>query len=409
MPDAPIWRILFVDDDEHTRTEVRELLEGTDYGAHGSVSVDVLANFDEALARLEAERIDILILDVWRGPPGEHGNDVGIATLRAVQERCFVPVIFYTALPTHVDTALLTRFVRCVEKTEPGKLVACVGDILDSRVPAVNRALVRHLEHVQRDYMWQFVARYWDDLGAKDDAAGLAYLLARRLAVSLSDPGIGRFIEQLGGSNAAAVAAGRVHPAQYYILPPIDEPPWLTGDVLHGDIKGRTGYWLLLTPSCDMVPARQKADHVLLATCDPLTDEKEYVRWREEGSRAAEDALGALVRNHRDKAQRDRHFFLPPAMQLPALIADLQALVIVPAAEFPGALRRVASLDMPFAANVAAQFTRLLARLGTPDLDVEATLNALRPPGASGGAGAAGVVSAPAPRAPRPAGSPRRK
>ena len=62
---------------------------------------------------------------------------------------------------------------------------------------------------------------------------------------------------------------------RYYVIPPIEPAP-LAGDIYQGQVREQNGYWALLTPSCDMVAGREKAELVLLARCLPLTEQVEY-------------------------------------------------------------------------------------------------------------------------------------
>ena len=58
----------------------------------------------------------------------------------------------------------------------------------------------------------------------------------------------------------------------YYLLPPVAPAP-LAGDLYHGAIDEQAGYWILITPSCDMVPGRERrADFMLFARCLHLTE-----------------------------------------------------------------------------------------------------------------------------------------
>ena len=49
-----------------------------------------------------------------------------------------------------------------------------LSNIFATRLPAVNRALIRHLETIQRDYMWDFVANHWEQFGDTSDHTSLA-------------------------------------------------------------------------------------------------------------------------------------------------------------------------------------------------------------------------------------------
>ena len=272
---------------------------------------------------------------------------------------------------------LETSVIQVVEKTEDfAHLLAMVKKIFDAHLPVVNRALIRHLERVQRDYMWDFVAKHGAEFIDTPDRTALAYLLARRLAMSLSGSGIGQLAQDLGDSTGISMDENRVHPMRYYVMPPVVPSP-LTGDLYQGNIGERTGYWLLLTPSCDIVT--EKAKWVLMAPCVLLTEEKEYQDWHNNPSQTKKKKLKSLLSNNRSNGhQPERFYFLPSALDLPDMVVDFQQLVTLPRAQLEN-LARLASLDSPFAEALLARFTRYFGRLGTPDLDIHFVLNRLQP------------------------------
>lgn len=381
MADAIPWQVLFVDDDADICRQVKEFLEGeTIANPEDRLQVEVLTDFDGALQMLEAHRFDLLILDVRLGPHDvNQAEEAGIMTLQAIRGRRFVPVVFYTGLPNLVRD-LEMHVVRVIEKTEGfGRLLEVVRDIFATRLPAVNRALIQHLETVQRDYMWDFVATHWNRFGDTPDRTALAYLLARRLAMSLSGPGIRQLARDLGDPTGIATFEGQVHPMRYYVMPPIEPAP-LAGDLYHGQIGNQTGYWILLTPSCDLVAGREKAERVLLTHCSPLSEQPEYKAWLDhlpQPSRTIDTKLRALLRDNRENNQPERFYFLPGALTLPDLVVDFQALVTLPREQMDS-LERLASLDSPFAEALLARFARYFGRLGTPDLDLDVIVNRLR-------------------------------
>lgn len=381
MSEVTGWQLLFVDDDAETCRQVKEYLEGEVIADDGErPRIETLTEFDHALQLLEARRFDLLILDVHLGPYDQmREEEAGVKTLEAIQQRRFVPIVFYTGLP-HLVQALQTPLIRVVEKTQGlSRLLETVRSIFATRLPVVNRALIRHLETVQRDYMWSFVAQNWQQFGDTPDRTALAYLLARRLAVSLSGPGIRQLALDLGDPMGAAAVEGRAHPMQYYVMPPVEQSP-LAGDLYHGTIGNQTGHWALLTPSCDLVAGREKARWVLLARCDPLTQQIEYQRWQTslpQPSKTTDDNLHALLRNNRRDGQPERFYFLPGVLTLPDLIVDFQQLVTLPREQL-NSMERLASLDSPFAESLLARFARYFGRLGTPDLDLERVVDRLK-------------------------------
>ena len=271
---------------------------------------------------------------------------------------------------------LETSVIQVVEKeTDPVPLLAAVKKIFDTPLPTVNRALIRHLETVQRAYMWDFVAKHGAEFIDTSDHTALAYLLARRLAMSLSGSGIGQLANDLGDSTGISVVGNKVHPMQYYVMPPVEISP-LTGDLYRGPIGQRDGYWVLLTPSCDVVKGREKAEWVLLAPCVLLTKEKEYQDWHSNSSQTKKKKLKSLLSNNRSNGhQPERFYFLPGALDLPDLVVDFQQLVTLPRKQMEEDLKRLASLDSPFAEALLTRFSRYFGRLGTPDLDLGVVFN----------------------------------
>jgi CheY-like chemotaxis protein len=381
MAAATVWQLLFVDDEPDICLQVQEFLEGETIPPDDQMRVETLNNFGDALNELEVRRFDLLILDVRLGPySGLPDEEAGITTLQAIRQRRFIPVVFYTGLP-HLVRHLEIPLVQVVEKTPDGlpRLLDSLRSIFATRLPAVNRALIRHLETIQRDYMWDFVARHWAQFGDPSDRTSLAYLLARRLATSLSGSGIQQLAQELGDATGTAATEGLRHPMQYYVIPPVEPTP-LAGDIYQGQIGEQNGYWALLTPSCDLVTGREKAELVLLAHCLPLTEQVEYQQWRDSlpaPSRTINGKLQDLLRNNRRDIQSERFFFLPGALSLPDLVVDFQQLATLQRAHM-GGLERLASLDSPFAEALLARFTRYFGRLGTPDLDVAVLLQRLR-------------------------------
>ena len=381
MDDTRTWQLLFVDDDAEICEQVKEYLEGERISATDEhMYVKTLTDFDNALEALEQHRFDLLILDVRLGSQisESKAEEVGIKTLQEIKQRRFVPIIFYTALPRLAEN-LETSLIRIVRKTEGlPRLLEVVEEIFNSHLPTVNRALIRHLETVQRDYMWDFVAKHGAEFIDTSDHTALAYLLARRLAMSLSGSGIGQLANDLGDSTGISVVGNKVHPMRYYVMPPVEKSP-LTGDLYRGLIGQRDGYWILLTPSCDVVKGREKAEWVLMAPCVLLTEEQEYKDWHNNPSNTKKKKLESLLSNNRSHGhQPERFYFLPGPLDLPDMVADFQQLVTLPRSQMES-LERVASLDSPFVEALLARFTRYFGRLGTPDLDIDFVFNRLQP------------------------------
>jgi CheY-like chemotaxis protein len=373
---ANTWRVLHVDDEQDILTRVKEYLEGEELGSGDSLEVDSEENFSQALDHLEAERFDLVILDVRLGEGHGADDDAGLRVIEDIQSRRFVPIIFYTAIPGHVEH-LKSPLIAVVEKTTGlPALLETVKVIIDRGLPSVNRALLEHVDKVQREYMWGFVSENWDDLGANEDKTAVAQLLARRLAMSLAEGGVDDLIVRLGGEPPPGDQESVVSPIRYYIIPPVSTRR-LVGDVLRGTIDGVEGYWVLLTPSCDLARDPVKAEWVLLAPCGLLTETDEYKEWSDNQSGTKTNALKALLRNEKQRGQKERYFFLPGVLKIPDLVVDLQHLHKLGCNDL-GGLEPIASLDSPFAEYLVTRFTRYWGRLGVPDLNVDLIMERLK-------------------------------
>ena len=375
-------RILHIDDDEKVRENVRQYLEGEEIPDWGAPTVVSSERFEDALACLEAERFDVVILDVRLGSLEEEGISVedesGVRTLEGIRARRFVPIIFWTGLPGGV-AHLAEPLVSVLEKTQGlPELMKGVCDVFATRLPAVNRALRLLVEDEQRRYMWEFVAQHWQELEPVGDYTAVAYLLARRLARSISGPGIETLARSLGGGDQVSPLAADIHPVEMYIQPPIAEAALQVGDLLKGNTSSREGWWVVLTPSCDIL--NKKAEYVLLAEADPLDEHRTMVDWRaaeQKGAlKAARKEVEQLV-SQRTGGQSDRWLFLPAAINVPDLVVDMQRLASV-SREGAEALEHVASLDSPFAEEAVNRFSRYYGRIGTPNFDSGPILDRLK-------------------------------
>jgi CheY-like chemotaxis protein len=374
MANVTTWRLLVVDDDQDICTQIKEFLEGESTRQGDTFSVETTTDFASAVERLRSRRFDMVVLDLrhgsWKDNPAE---EAGLATLKVIQSNSFVPIIFHTGL-AHLVQELEGVAIRVLTKSSGSlpALLQMVNEVIDTRLPEVNRALNRHVEEVQRDYMWKFVVQHWEQFSKTPDQASLAYLLARRLAVSLSGARIRNLLEDLGATTLATIKGDDVHPMEYYIMPPLHESS-LAGDIYKYEADGKEQYRVLLTPSCDLVQG--KADLLLLARCVLLTDQPEYKAFVEKS--ADPNLKGKLVRllkNNREKSQPDRFHYLPGVFTLPDLIVDFQQLETIPCGDLRN-MTRVASMDSPFAEAIMTRFTRYFGRLGTPDISTESVLS----------------------------------
>ena len=388
------WRVYVVDDDSHMSETIGELVAPAARSDDGQPpDIECEQSFEEAMSVLETRDFDLLILDVrdqaMEESSPEADPDLGKQVYRDVRSRRFVPIVFYTALPTQVEPLSNPPFVQVVSKIsdEPVQdLREAVSAAFDSGFPRLHRALKDLVESTARNFMVDFVETNWDEL--RGHKADVAHLLTRRLGISLERGGA-ELASELGFPTEEG-SDETVHPTRCYVALPTGD--YTTGDLLHGpcarqlEAEGRenTHWYVLLTPSCDLVSGREKAEHVVLARCLLLESFDEYQEWMEaqntdqgSGSKRERKNLELLLRSRPHGRQEDRYHYLPAAFDVPDLLVDNQKIVHI-AYEQLDLYQRVASLDTPYSEELAHRFNRYMGRLGTPDLDLPTALQRMK-------------------------------
>jgi len=381
-------QILHVDDEADALEQVRTYLEKEDIPEWGRPDVIGINSFDRALMMLEERRFDLMILDVRMGDLHKDiaEEEEGVRTLNLIKERRFLPVVFWTGLPSKVQH-LNGPLVHVLEKTGMGgldSLVRSVRDLFSTGLPRLNRALLRLVEREQSRYMWHFVAKHWDRLSEADDDMALAYLLVRRLGRSLSGPGIESLATEIGSDGRKGPSEGKIHAAEMYLIPPLADTSPAVGDLYCESNEGRERWWLVITPTCDFQERRKsegaasssKAERVVLAACGAAGEHPDVLAWWRKDRSKPTDDVRALI-THATGGQRDRYLFLPAAFTVPDLVADFQRVENVDRARLQS-MERVASLVSPFAEAMVSRFVRYFGRVGTDDLDDSELLNRLR-------------------------------
>jgi hypothetical protein len=198
--------------------------------------------------------------------------------------------------------------------------------------------------------------------------------------------GVGAVVERLyPGLPGGDPEAEKVHPAEYYIKPPLGPDPML-GDLRVLKRGEGENIFAVVWPSCDLVHrgGKCKIERALCARALPVESFEEHIKWAAEAtpSDSATKALKSLIANNRAIGQAERYHFLPAAWDIPSIVLDFQELEHVGVAELKAA-PCLATVASPFAESIGARFIRYLGRLGTPDLDIELALAGLRKSGTS--------------------------
>lgn len=422
MSDSPRpWSVLHVDDVPAILDLVAEIVRAMPEIGGREFEVDSREAFGDGLEALREKAYDIVILDVRAGDPNTAVNpeqEAGRRLLQQIKETRFVPVVFYTGLPQVVEDLAAAPLVQVQQKGKPtGDLEAALLAVVESGLPSLRRGLEGHLVEVLREYMWDFVATHHEAFGGGADPTDYLYLLLRRLSRSITGALSAQLADEMGLDIAASASGGKVPPMRYYVMPPVEADPHLTGDIYKADLSAhapgspfhpplpvpepdepesgdtddggldapdRTGFWVLITPACDLALRHDgscKADNVILARAEGLGDQTEMVEWKADVMNGTKKGrVKSLLQNRRQRSQPDRFHYLPGAFDLPHLIVDFQQVLAIPreALSDDGVIR-VATLDEPYGAELISRFTNYLNRIGSPDLDVDSIMESLVP------------------------------
>ncbi|MEE5067352.1 hypothetical protein V2J97_25275 [Pseudomonas alliivorans] len=368
---AVVWNFLVFDDDPEILEILVEELEEPGFLGDDIICCRTVNNFASAQKYVETGNFDLVILDL-QDETADAAVDMknsdkfsGERVLDSLKDKQFIPVIFNTGYADKI-THLQSKFVKVVTKGSGEDLKLAIQETFSTKLPK----LIRYIQEEQRKYLWDHVETHWGDASELNEDGEVAYLLARRLANSLSMRSIKRFFDPSHDGPS------KVHPVEYYVWPP------LASGVVLGDIyfsEEDKSFYLVINPACDF--EQGKADTVLLVRCKLLSDfpefsqlEKILADGKSIGSGKRKELI-ALVSDNRKSVggQPERYKYLPGTSFLPHLVADFQILKHYGHGAFllSAVMRKVATLDSPFAEGVQAKFSRYYGRFGMPDLNSE--------------------------------------
>lgn len=377
------WNVLLIEDDDTVRRQVREYLEQESFASR-KLNITDIADINQALNIIRERKADLVILDVYRGTAQKGGEQIGIRVLESIKRSGFVPVVLYTALPEGLESQI-ARFVRLVSKDAGGleRLKNEITELFRIRIPQIHRAVVNQLDHTLSSYMWEFVQTRWDEFEPFIEDSEFLRLIVQRLVMTFTHGEMDSMIEEVYGTPKPDQPNEEdcVHPALYYIKPPIGQNPEL-GDIRLRQSSATKEYLVVLWPSCDMVLTKKrkpKTEYVLCVIASLAKGEEEIQEWVNGFSATKQEKVERLINNTRNTKGKspDRYHFLPGIWDIPDLVVDFQKLEHVGLDD----IRKyncIATLASPFAEAFAARFQRYIGRLGTPDINTDAVLSRMK-------------------------------
>lgn len=375
-------QILHIDDEPDIIEKVKKNIDGYEVSGH-ILRIKDSCSFEEGMQRLAMFQYDLVILDLCVGNASEASDKVGEDVFRQIQDRAFIPVVFFTGLPRYV-ASLRSDIVKVAGKAEGfDELINQIKQILDSGFLKIRQDVDDMMREGVRSFFWNFVhAKSSVIAQLKEDDVSLKYLLLRRLGKSLSSEFLKSSIDEPQFKRELA------HPMEFYVFPPLD------GEYEAGDIlRSKDGeLFVTLTPSCDFVmraKGNRNAEKILLVHARKFSSLQEFERMKlieekhnqmtKANQPIGKDEAGQLknaiatVKQMMKPGWNERYFFLPPTPFIEASLIDFQHKIMVSYEQLEKDFDPVASLDDPIAQAVLTSYARYQSRIGYPDLDIDYT------------------------------------
>lgn len=374
-------RILHIDDDPVVIEQVIANVDGETVSENELRVVD-FCDFDEGMQKLSENQYDLIILDLCRGNAAQESDKVGEDVFAKIQARAFIPVVFFTGLPSYVQH-LRSDIVKVVGKGEGfDELLLAIQQILESGFLKIRKDVDDMITDGVRSFFWNFVHTKSQIIAQlRQDDVSLKYLLLRRLGKSLTSDFLKATVDEPQFRKELA------HPMEFYVFPPLD------GEYEAGDIvrcRENHELFVTLTPSCDFVVrsrGNRNAEKILLVHAKKFTQLQDYQKIKElelkhkqitdAGNQLSKDDLGQMknavgrVKEMMKPGWNERFFFLPPTPFIEATLVDFQQKQMVSYEQLEHDFEPVASLDDPIAQAVLTSYARYQSRIGYPDLDIE--------------------------------------
>lgn len=358
-------KVLYIDDDKSYHNDIKELLAGEEYCGY-TLQIECTDSFETGI--LASSQYHLVILDLYRGQAMQGGENVGSNSYKEIQEKIFIPIIFFSGYPKDV-AELRSQVIGVATKGDGGldELKSEIERLTKNNLPILKEKVHAFIEDEFKKYFWGTIQPKNNIFKPEADDLSLGYMLLRNMADTLSRDNI----RQLLGDDT--IKEDKVHPMEFYIYPTDTTTEYQTGEIIKN--KETDEIFVILTPSCDFIKrgtSERKVDHILLLKTILLTETKEYKRYNNDKEKYAES-----LKQFINSSKGDRYFFLPQTPFIENRVIDFQNKEIVSYEQLCAKFERIAKLDNPYAQSMAATHARYYNRIGCPDIDSEYIINGL--------------------------------
>lgn len=327
------------------------------------ISFHTEEKFEEGKKRILDEEYDIIILDLRdKGESELELPKSGMEILAEIKKLEFVPVIFYTGAPQHIEISLNTDLIRVVEKEKGFEgLLEEIENILNSNSFKIKKQINSISKEILREYLWEFVYERWEDFTDVEPET-LKHIIIKRFSNKL-------YHESLNEEKT-------IHPILFYQYPQINKEIFETGTILK---KGEE-YFVVITPSCDI--SNNKVEKIILLRCFYLEQNKKYKKLerklsnllveietnpdKESELKQARLDLNNFLGSNGNTSSKE--FILPKTFFLPGFYLNFQHIHTYTKEEI-NQFDNVGKINSPFVQKLIDKFSSSYSRVGTPDIN----------------------------------------
>jgi hypothetical protein len=351
-------KILLIEDEPESIETLVEELKRKFEGSRCEVK-----GFEEAESHLRNFLPDLVILDIFRGSAAADGDTKGLENYDFIWNECFCPIVIYSACPQYVSTKIQEHpFISCVQKGKDSefKVISCVEEFAP-HIEALNNVQKDIRQHINRQLKGIAPVVFDKITDVEARKAVFSRTARRRVAAMMDQP-----------------ADERIASWEQYLYPPVGSH-LLAGDIIKkrsGDKDDPNSYYVVLTPSCDLVDSEERGANVekaLVAQCASIENMLPEIGTSSStrADRLKEKLLPFLRRGFGS-------FCLPlPELPhvLPAMTAELKNLELIRLDRISNDTQkeyyRVASVDSPFREMIIWAYIQITGRPGLPERDFD--------------------------------------
>ena len=219
-------KLLYVEDDKDNRNDLVKILQDETLDDF-KIIIEAIDTFESAIKKIESSQYHIVILDIFKGNPRDNGEKAGLQVLQQIQNKCFLPVIFYSGNTKDVRE-LRSQIVGVVTKGDGGfdELKEEIKRLVKFNLPFIKEKVHHYLENEFKDYFWSIIHEERDKFKPDNKDFSLGYLMLRKFGTSLSKEKISEILGDVTLNDK------KVHPMEFYIYPTDVEQEYECGEIL---------------------------------------------------------------------------------------------------------------------------------------------------------------------------------